>query len=265
MHVWAFAMVSLQLGASARSLGKPTFPSRYSDMLDPTLAIAVALAFGWGCYAPNCSPTPAITPLALAPTPPQAPLNTAKRPGSRAAMNTPSDLPVPQPARQTPGQSRHQPTTSPSPEQTSHGPAPEPAPDRNFEDTGSDSFNQSSPEAKICSAVARRSGAPCQAYARPESAFCIFHDPAYSEDRRKNASVGGKASGSARQAKPVPLAYLDVSTPQRRAELFGYLISATLTGRISPAQSDAIHRSLAMVMRDSEEPAPFGSLRTAYR
>jgi hypothetical protein len=180
-------------------------------------------------------------------------------------MNTPSDLQVTQPPQQTAGQSPHQPTTSPSPEQTSHVPVPEPVPGDGFEDTGSDSFNQSSPTEKICTAIARRSGAPCQAYARPESAFCIFHDPAYSEDRHHNAIAGGKASGNARQAQPVPLAYLDVSSPQRRAEIFGYLISATLTGRISPAQSDAIHRSLAMVMRDSDEPTAFASLRNAYR
>lgn len=180
-------------------------------------------------------------------------------------MNTSSGLQVTQPPQQSPGQSLHQPVTSPSLAQTSQPPAPEPVPADSFEDTGSGSFNQSSPTGKICTAVARRSGAPCQAYARPESAFCIFHDPSYSEARRQNARAGGRASGTAREAKPVPLAYLDVSTPQRRAELFGYLISATLTGRISPAQSDAIHRSLAMVMRDSDESANFASLRHAYR
>jgi hypothetical protein len=180
-------------------------------------------------------------------------------------MTTPSDLQVTHPPQQLPVQSPDQPTTSPSPAQTSPPPAPEPVPGDSFEDTGSGSLNQSSPEAKICTAIARRSGAPCQAYARPESEFCIFHDPAYSEARRQNASAGGKASGDARQAQPVPIAYLDVSTPQRRAEIFGYLISATLTGRISPAQSDAIHRSLAMVIRDSDEPATFASLRNPYR
>lgn len=180
-------------------------------------------------------------------------------------MKTRSGLQVSDSSQQGPGQSSHQPSTSPALAQTSLEPAPKPVPGGRFEDTGSGSFNQLSAPEKICTATARRSGAPCQAYARPTTGFCIFHDPGYRETQRQNSSNAGRASGIARQSRPVPLPHLDISTPQSRANLFGYLIAATLTGRISESQSNAIHRSLSMVIRDTDESAPFAALRNLYR
>ena len=103
------------------------------------------------------------------------------------------------------------------------------------ENTGSDWLNEPSAENNRCAANSR-SGAPCAAFAHTGSRFCIFHDPAYRETQRANSAFGGRRSGEARA----------------RTEVLGYVLSATLQGRYSNAQSAAISRMLAIASRNQD-------------
>lgn len=118
-------------------------------------------------------------------------------------------------------------------------------------ETGSNWLNQA-PAEKICHGVSR-SCWPCRAFARAESNFCIFHDPAYRESQRANSAAGGRRSGEARARRSQEIVPLDLSTPRARLHVLGYVLAATLSGRYSAAHAAAINRVLAIATRNQDD------------
>jgi hypothetical protein len=114
------------------------------------------------------------------------------------------------------------------------------------------------PRAKKNSCVANSgSGAPCRAFAHGDGPFCIFHDPAYRESQRENSAKGGTRSGEARARRHDELLPIDLTTPQARIEVLGYILAGTLADRFSHAQSTAINRILSLATRHQEDAATF--------
>lgn len=110
-----------------------------------------------------------------------------------------------------------------------------------------------------CTALSR-AGNPCRAFAHGGEPFRIFHDPTYRESQRANSAAGGRRSGEARAHHQDELLPIDLTTPQARIEVLGYILAATLEDRFSQIQSLAINRILTLVSRLSEDRRPVDSL-----
>ena len=128
----------------------------------------------------------------------------------------------------------------------------QPTSDSRFESAGSDWLNQPLTEKTLCSGVSR-SGHPCRAYAHGGSLFCIFHDPAYREAQRANSRLGGRRSGEARSERGADLVPIDISTPRARVDVLGYMLAATLEGRLSNGQSAVVSRILELASRTAKD------------
>ena len=122
-------------------------------------------------------------------------------------------------------------------------------------------MNQPRTEKVSCVAYSR-SGAPCRAFAHGDSEFCIFHDPAYREAQRANSAHGGRRSGEARARRQEELFPIDLTTPQARIEVLGYVLAGTLADRFSQTQSTVINRILSLATRYQEE-RPFDPVALA--
>jgi hypothetical protein len=115
---------------------------------------------------------------------------------------------------------------------------------------GSGSFNQPDFEGPLSCNAFTRAGRPCAAPPRSGQPFCIFHDPEYAEAQRRNSAAAGRASGQARRKAADPIIPVDVSTPRSRADLLGYLVGATLSGKLSDSTTRALQRSIEIARRD---------------
>ena len=143
--------------------------------------------------------------------------------------------------------------TSPEPALTSTTPASasnEPAQTLRFEFAGSGSFNQPDFEGSLSCSAFTRAGRACAAPPRMGQPFCIFHDPEYAEAQRSNSAAAGRASGQARRKAADSVTPVDVSTPRSRADLLGYLVGATLSGKLSESTTRALQRSIEIARRD---------------
>ncbi|MGE0600994.1 MAG: hypothetical protein AB7J35_16255 [Dehalococcoidia bacterium] len=162
--------------------------------------------------------------------------------------------PTPHVPTEVPGQVQ---STLPNQTQTST----EPTPPGESGNVASPSFHQPRAEKVPCASLSR-AGKPCRGFAHGDAQFCIFHDPAYREAQRANSAKGGRRSGEARARAAEELFPIDLTTPQARIEVLGYILAGTLAGRFSQTQATVINRVLSIATRYQEE-LPFDPVALA--
>ncbi|MGE3074828.1 MAG: hypothetical protein AB7N24_01765 [Dehalococcoidia bacterium] len=171
-----------------------------------------------------------------------------------ALTHTGAVAPIPHGLAEVPGQVQ---PTLPNQAQTSTPPTPA----AESENPASTSFHQPRAE-KVSCAGNSRSGEPCRGFAHGDAQFCIFHDPAYREAQRANSAKGGRRSGETRARARDELFPIDLTTPQARIEVLGYILAGTLAGRFSQTQATVINRVLSIATRYQEE-LPFDPVALA--
>lgn len=102
----------------------------------------------------------------------------------------------------------------------------------------------------FCSATTRR-GSPCSFAARKATGLCVNHDPSYREQQAENSRRGMETSLRRRRDRPtfIPLETLDLSTRGGVQAAIEALLHLELSGRISPARSRNIARTLSLALR----------------
>jgi hypothetical protein len=104
----------------------------------------------------------------------------------------------------------------------------------------------SSNDFSFCDAL-NGAGEPCRAYRHEASRFCIFHDPAYREQRLANSSAGGATPAKSSILDDVLVDLGDAAGIQAVLDL---TVRLELLGRINPARSRNIIRALSVAQRN---------------
>ncbi len=97
----------------------------------------------------------------------------------------------------------------------------------------------------LCAAI-KPDGARCKARAMQGSQWCFNHHPAHSEERRRNASKGGKRGGRGRPAGSGAEGLKDIK------DLLKSLTDGVLSGEVERATTTAANQLLNTALRAIE-------------
>src|SRR3712207_1014967 len=97
----------------------------------------------------------------------------------------------------------------------------------------------------FCAAI-KPDGARCKARAMQGSQWCFNHDPAHSEERRRNATKGGKRGGRGRPARSGAEGLKDIK------DLLKSLTDDVLSGAVERATAIAANQLLNTALRAIE-------------
>jgi hypothetical protein len=97
----------------------------------------------------------------------------------------------------------------------------------------------------ICAAI-KADGTKCEARAMKGSQWCFNHSPHYSEERRRNASKGGRAGGRGRPARSGAEGVQDIKN------LLKSLTDDVLSGEVERATAIAANQLLNTTLRAIE-------------
>src|SRR5215204_1383040 len=93
----------------------------------------------------------------------------------------------------------------------------------------------------VCAAI-KPNGARCRASAMEGYAYCYNHNPEFADERRLNASKGGKQGGRGRPARPGAEGLQDIQ--DLLAELTSGVLSEEVTREVAIAANQLLNTSL---------------------
>lgn len=93
----------------------------------------------------------------------------------------------------------------------------------------------------LCAAI-KLDGVRCQARAMESYAYCFNHNPEFADERRRNASKGGKQGGRGRPARPGAEGLQDIK--DLLADLTSGVLSETVTREVAIAANQLLNTSL---------------------
>jgi hypothetical protein len=93
----------------------------------------------------------------------------------------------------------------------------------------------------VCAAI-KPDGARCRARAMEGCDYCYNHNPEFADERRLNASKGGKQGGRGRPARPGAEGLQDIK--DLLADLTSGVLSGTVTREVAIAANQLLNTSL---------------------
>ena len=93
----------------------------------------------------------------------------------------------------------------------------------------------------VCAAI-KSNGIRCQARAMEGYAYCYNHNPEFTDERRRNASKGGKQGGRGRPARPGAEGLQNIQN--LLADLTSGVISGEVTREVAIAANQLLNTSL---------------------